>query len=375
MFSKLVAYLLPILASFVLALILTPLARAVASRYGILDFPGDRKIHIRPKPYLGGFAIYFAFLMTVFAGLGALYFFQYSSSLFSSFWILGLIPSIERALPQLFSILLGATISLSVGFWDDCAKSPRAAEVKLAVQLCAALLVVNSGVILDVFEISWLNYILTVLWIVGLINSFNMLDNMDGLSAGIAAIILAFLAIVAIALDQHLVAFISLSMVGALIGFLVYNFEPSSIFMGDAGSHFIGFMVGTLTVLESYVDGNNSPSLAICLPLLLLGVPLLDTFSVIWIRLKNNRPIYLGDKNHLSHRLVNMGLSQRQAVLLLYSVTFCTGLGAVLLPWLNTWQAFLMISQALAALAVFLAVLFFADRRRKEGNFTEFLSR
>jgi UDP-GlcNAc:undecaprenyl-phosphate GlcNAc-1-phosphate transferase len=174
----------------------------------------------------------------------------------------------------------------------------------------------------------------TLVWIVGVTNSFNLLDNMDGLSAGVGIICGVLLLIIAGSLGELYISLLLATLVGSLGGFLVHNFHPSKIFLGDTGSLLIGYLFGVTTVLASYVarEGSIQNTLfAPFMPVIVLGLPLYDTASVILIRLKERRPIHQGDKCHLSHRLVELGMTERQAVLLIYLLTFCLGASAVFL--------------------------------------------
>jgi UDP-GlcNAc:undecaprenyl-phosphate GlcNAc-1-phosphate transferase len=182
-------------------------------------------------------------------------------------------------------------------------------------------------------------------WIVGITNSFNLLDNMDGLSSGIAVIISLILGVLTIQQGQYFSALLLLTLAGSILGFLRYNFNPSSIFMGDAGSLFIGYMLAALTVSTSYVTTRSMSQLPVLIPVLVLGVPLFDTFSVMIIRWKEKRPLFVGDKCHFSHRLVELGMSVRQAVVFIYLVTLCVGVSAILIPELPLFGSIIVLVQ------------------------------
>lgn len=354
-----------LLAALALSLLLTPVARAVALRLKIVDHPGHRKIHHQPKPYLGGVAIYLSFFTVVFGGIAAAHLTNLQGGVFDSFaWLSDLAQRMDRVMPKLIAIFIGGTAAFLVGLWDDVTNAGERLSLKLGVQVLAAALAVMAGVSVDFFGTPWLNVPLSMVWIVGIMNAFNLLDNMDGLSGGIACIAIAVFAALAALLEQHFVALILFALFGSILGFLRYNLHPSSIFMGDAGSLFIGYLLGALTILESYVDGDGITVFSLFMPPLILGVPLADTISVIIIRMKNRKPIYVGDRNHLSHRLVALGLSQRWAVRLLYCIGIVLGINALLLPWLSLWQGAVVLGQSMLLTIIFSVLLYYGNRAR-----------
>jgi UDP-GlcNAc:undecaprenyl-phosphate GlcNAc-1-phosphate transferase len=219
-------------------------------------------------------------------------------------------------------------------------------KIKFVIQIVAAIILILSGVRLEFLPFKALNILVTILWIVGITNSFNLLDNMDGLSGGVALIISIILGIMTIQQGQYFSALILLTLAGSLIGFLRYNFHPSSIFMGDAGALFIGYTLAALTVSNSYVTTQSVSQLPIVVPVLVLGVPLFDVFSVIVIRWRAGRSLFVGDTNHFSHRLVELGMSIRQAVGFIYLVAICVGVSAILIPELNVFESLLVLGQA-----------------------------
>jgi UDP-GlcNAc:undecaprenyl-phosphate GlcNAc-1-phosphate transferase len=274
-----------------LALVLTPLARFFAIQIDFVDCPGERKVHRSSTPYLGGAAIWVACM----AGMLLRY----------------------QFLEHITAWAIGGTLLLLVGLWDD--RNGLDPKFKLIAQSCAALVTVVWGDSFHVFGIEALDWSLTIFWIVGLSNAVNLLDNMDGLSAGTTGISCLFLFAIAALNGQYLVAGLALSIVGATLGFLRYNFaKPSAtIFMGDAGSLFLGFTLAFAGVrLRLPV-----PALwDLLIPVLVLGLPILDTTLVTIMRIRAGRPVSLGGKDHCSHRLVALGYSQRQAVLALYAL-------------------------------------------------------
>jgi len=218
-------------------------------------------------------------------------------------------------------------------------------------------------------DLPWLTGAISVLWIVGLVNSFNMLDNMDGLSAGVAAIASAMLAVVMLSTPrpdnnqpQLFIAGLLLVVFGALVGFLWHNRPPARLFMGDAGSYLVGYLLA-MTTLTATFAGGNQPRYAILAPLCVLAVPLYDTASVVWIRLRSGRSPFEGDKSHFSHRLVELGMSKPQAVATIYLATATCGLGALLLHQVNLVGAAVVLLMVFCTLAL-VAVLETAGRRR-----------
>ena len=208
-----------------------------------------------------------------------------------------------------------------------------------------------------------MNQILTLVWLVGITNAFNLLDNMDGLATGVALVASTVLLINAWTLGEFFISLILLAFMGALLGFLFFNFQPASVFLGDCGSLFIGYVVASLTLLERYVSHASSTLFPVLMPVVVLAVPLTDTATVMWIRFREKRPLYVGDSRHLSHRLVSLGYSPRSAVLFLYLATFCLGLGAASLVHASLWQSLMILVQTLGFVALIL-LLMFRERRK-----------
>ena len=340
-------YLYIFLASLSLSYLLVPIIRKLALRFDIIDHPGERKVHQKVKPLLGGLAIYLAFTVVVLgsiAGLLLLGKHPLGGHLLSE--MISQIPRLLLVLPKLLALLLGGTIMAFIGILDDVKGVNFSPKLKFAGQIICALVLVGFGVHTTFMPSYLLNALITVLWIVGISNSFNLLDNMDGLSGGTCLISSLLFFLVAHIQGQFFTALILLALSGAVLGFLRYNFFPSRIFMGDTGSLFIGFILGSLTIITSYVTKESTSLLPVVMPILILGVPLFDTFSVIYIRLASGRPIFKGDKCHFSHRLCDLGMSQVQAVLFIYAVAICVGLSALLLPTLNGWESILVLIQA-----------------------------
>ena len=237
-------------------------------------------------------------------------------------------------------------------------------STKLAGQVLLAGLVVAGGVrITALVGDGLLMQAVTVLWIVLITNSFNLLDNMDGLCSGTAAIAAAVLALVAVSAGQPAVALSLSALAGASAGFLRWNLAPASIFLGDAGSMFIGFLMASLSVVATYYHYHES-LLGIGVPLLVLAIPLYDTASVLLIRLREGRPMLRGDNSHFSHRLVDLGMSQRQAVATIHLAALAIALPAAFITRLSTAEGFLIVGQAVLILTV-IALLEHAGHQRR----------
>jgi UDP-GlcNAc:undecaprenyl-phosphate GlcNAc-1-phosphate transferase len=300
-------FLLVLVGALVLSTVLTPLVRAFAVRWGVIDEPGERKIHSSPIPRLGGLAIWLG-LWT--AALLAVRYVSFGTSL-----------NPPTTLPELGGIFAGATFILAVGMTDD-RRSGMTPLAKLLGEFAACSILIAFGIRLTVFHLGWIDIPVTYLWVLGLTNALNLLDNMDGLSAGASLIAAAFFFLLAMLNGQVLVALLAAAVAGSCLGFLVYNYNPASIFMGDSGSLSLGFM---LAVLGMKLQIHHTPELSFLIAALVLSVPIFDTAFVVWRRLRDGRRITQGGKDHTSHRLVNLGLNQKQAVWALYGASFLAG--------------------------------------------------
>lgn len=357
------------ITSFLLSFLLVPLFKRIAVKRGILDYPNERKIHQGFKPLLGGLAIYTSFMIVILANVFGLLLLR-SNPLFA-----GLLPEMVRqvprlmmVLPGLMAILAGGSLVVLIGLIDDIRGPDFSYKIKFCGQVAAALILALGGVRTSFMPTPLLNYLITVLWVVGITNAFNFLDNMDGLSAGVATISSLIFFTVTARQGQFFSALILLVYAGSALGFLPYNFYPSKIFMGDAGSMFLGYVLGALTVISSYVTPKSASLLPVIMPLIILGVPLFDTLSVIYIRLRERRPIYIGDRRHFSHRLVDLGMSQREAVIFIYLVTFCVGITATLLPEVGSWESILILVQAGVILGIITFLMIVGDRERRKDR-------
>ena len=237
-------------------------------------------------------------------------------------------------------------------------------SIKLLCQIVATVPLIFAEVhIVSFIPWAWVGSLATVVWIVLLINSFNFLDNMDGLSAGIGAIDAAVLAWISFRSGEWLMTGLFVVLCGTLLGFLRHNVSPASIFMGDSGSMFLGYMIGVLTVLATYYKQGVPTRLPVLTPLIVLGVPLFDTCSVLWIRRREGHPLTQGDRNHFSHRLVNLGMTERGAVSFIYLVTLCVALGALPLRDLDLAGALLVTLQTV----LWFVIIYWIERLGKRA--------
>lgn len=337
-------------------MLLTPLARRIALKYGFVDKPDRRKRHLMTTPLLGGIAIYLAFGATVFAGMLLL---NGEGSMIPIGW---------KTLCVM--VISGAGLMSLMGFVDDVLGLSPA--VKLILHTVAAVLVgfvfITKGALLSVFltgsSVAWLTVPLTVVWIVGITNSVNLLDHADGLSAGTCAIAAMFFSILNIISGNFSIAFISAALAGATIGFFFYNYNPATIFMGDCGSNMLGFMLGIIAVLGVYTSEGSIREIAIFTPIFILALPLIDTAFVLRYRWKIREPLFNADRNHLAHRLMRLGLTHNQSVRVLLVVAALMGTLALLLPTLEPYQAVLLFIHALGLVALF---SFFINRAETRG--------
>jgi UDP-GlcNAc:undecaprenyl-phosphate GlcNAc-1-phosphate transferase len=349
----LLAYVYFVLLSWFIGFLLVPVFKSVAYRFDILDQPGTRKVHAIPKPLLGGCAVYFTFIFVVVVHTFFIQFLEYHTDFEHAFPnLVALSHGVRFVTDEMTLLLSGATLVFLVGLLDDIYGVKFPPLLKFLAQFLAASFLVMKGIHITFLPYGWMDRVVTIIWIVGITNSFNLLDNMDGLASGVALISSGIFIFIAISQDQYFIAFLLLVLAGSILGFFRYNFYPSRIFLGDSGSLFIGYMLGSLTVMESFATRESPTLFPVLIPVLILVLPLFDTFSVIYIRLREKRPIYLGDKSHLSHRLVALGLSVKEAVQFLYLITFCLGLSAILLLEVSAFGSIVIIIHTLAIVSM-----------------------
>ncbi|MGQ9680924.1 MAG: MraY family glycosyltransferase [Anaerolineae bacterium] len=315
-------YLLIVACALTLAAIATPIARRAGGSLGVMDQPSARKLHRVAMPRLGGVAMYVAFIAALLL-LGQLFYVR-----------------------QVIGILLGATLVSSLGLWDD--RRNLSALTKLAGQVVGAGVLVISGVQVQAMRTPWLNVAVTVLWVVGITNAMNLLDNMDGLSAGTAAVAAAFFLLLAAMSRQYLVGILAAGLLGACLGFLIYNVNPASIFMGDSGSLFLGFVLAAVGIKLRFPS--NVDFVTWMVPVLVLALPIFDTSLVTISRLRRRlNPLTTPGKDHTSHRLVALGLTQREAVLVLHLVGGACGMLATFVTQADVTAAYIVAGLVVAA--------------------------
>lgn len=319
----------PFLLAMFVSYVLTPYIKKLAFKIGAVDKPDMRKVHKRIMPRLGGLAIYIAFVIACLA-------------------------SMELTM-DLIGILIGGTMITVLGVLDDVYQLP--AKVKLLGQIAAACVLVLFDIriewvnnpfggffYLDMFSIPF-----TILWVISFTNVVNLIDGLDGLAAGVSAIASLTVILVAIQMGYFHVALLTAALAGAIIGFIRYNFNPATIFMGDTGSMFLGYMLAAISI---YGAVKTATTIALIVPAIALGLPILDTAFAIMRRYVNGKPIFQPDKGHLHHRLLDTGMSHKEVVLFMYGITAILCIGAVLWAEMNGFYAALIIAVIITAVAV-----------------------
>ena len=327
-----------LLCAMVMSFVLSPMVKSFAYKIGAIDVPKDsRRMHKKPIPRLGGLAIFLSFI----------------------FSILLFVRPIDM---QLRGILLGSVMIVVLGVVDDSA--PLRAGFKFLVQIAAALVAVYHGVVVQILSnpnvfsdepywfLGWASVPITVLWIVGITNSVNLIDGLDGLANGVSTISALTMLVIALLVSEGETAIIMAALVGACVGFMPYNKNPAQMFMGDTGSTFLGFILATISIQGLF---KYYAIISFAVPFLILGLPMFDTGFAIVRRLAHGQSPMAPDRGHIHHRLIDMGLSQKQAVAALYVVSSILGLSAVVLTTGGAMRAMTF----LFAVAV---VAFFASR-------------
>jgi UDP-GlcNAc:undecaprenyl-phosphate GlcNAc-1-phosphate transferase len=311
-------------SALMLAIGSTPVMRLVALRFGVIDQPAARKIHANPVPLLGGAAIYVAFILVL------------------------LLFGDRRYIHEVVGIFIGATLVSLMGVVDD--RWGLGSYVKLLGQLLAACILIYSGVQVSIWG-NWLDLVITIGWVVGITNAMNLLDNMDGLSGGIAMIAAVFFTLLAALSDQYLVGALAAALAGACAGFLVYNWNPAHIFMGDTGSLFLGFLLAAVGIKLRFPS--NSDTITWMIPVMVLAVPVFDTTLVFISRLRRGKnPLTTPGKDHISHRLAFLTGSRREAVLLCYLIAGAVGLASIFITQANLTEA-MTVGVALLLIALY----------------------
>lgn len=326
----------------VFGLIVTPFIIKISFKLNVVDMPGHRKVHKVPIPTLGGLAIFFSFL----AGL----------------------LIIQPQSSYHLAIVIGALLMIILGFMDDLYH--LTAKAKFLFQVTIACLVVFWGDLQVSFinlpfggqlEFGWLSIIVTIFWIVGITNAINLIDGLDGLSAGISAIVLLTIGSMAIIMDNVYVLSMSIILFWSILGFLPYNFHPAKTFMGDTGSLFLGYMIAVLSLLGF----KNVTFISFVIPILILAVPIFDTVVAIIRRLVQKRPIASPDSSHVHHKLLQLGMTHRQAVLFMYLLSSLFSFAAILFSMSTVWGAILIVTISLLLIQLLIETLELIDSKFK----------
>ena len=317
-------FLIAFAGAFLTTLLALPLWRKWCRRVNLVDDPGRRKIHDAPVPLAGGFAVLSGILLPLMAGA----IFLKLEMVKISFAPL-IVHGINRRALELAVIAFGAIAITVLGWLDD--RHELKPLPKFAGQFLVALLVATACNRITLFVPSLaFSYVITILWVLTIINAFNFMDNMNGLCAGLGAIGALLFAIIAAANDEYLVALTGFLMCGALLGFLPWNFPNARAFLGDAGSHLVGYLLAVMAILPHFYTRQHPRPLAVLSPLLVLALPLADLAWVVVLRTLNRKPFWIGDTNHLSHQLVRAGFSQTRAVLVIWLMAVMIGVLAAL---------------------------------------------
>ncbi|MEH7374533.1 glycosyltransferase family 4 protein [Neobacillus drentensis] len=320
---------LTLVICFFSAIILTPIVKKLAFKIGATDKPNHRKVHVRIMPRLGGLAIFFSFIIGM----------------------LIINPVGEYHLP----IVIGSIIIIITGMMDDVKEiSPK---VKLAGQIAAAAIIVIYGGLKVEFinlpfggqiDFGYFSIPLTMIWIIGITNAINLIDGLDGLAGGVSSIALFSIAGMSMMMGNVYVTVMALIVAASTVGFLFYNFHPAKIFMGDTGALFLGYIIGVLSLLGY----KNVTFISLIIPIIILGVPISDTFFAIIRRLVNKQPLSAPDKSHLHHCLLKIGFSHRQTVLLIYAMASVFGLTAFIFSQSTVWGSMIVILALLITIEI-----------------------
>ena len=330
-----IEYLISFSLAFIITFSATPIAKKISIDIGAVDFPdGERRLHKKPIARLGGIAIISGFVITLLlnviwgiSGMNGMFFPNYG----------------------FIGFMVGILIIIAVGIFDDIKQ--LSAKYKLLFQVIAAIIVVASGIRVEVltnpFSVEgytvlnvYMSYIISVLWIVGITNAINLIDGLDGLAVGVSSIASLSLFFIALLNGDVASSFLTLILAGSALGFLPYNFNPAKIFMGDTGATFLGF---TLSVISIFGTLKSYAAIAIAIPILVFGLPIFDVFMTVIRRSFKGKSIMQADREHLHHRLIDMGLSHRQSVVVMYIASAALGLCAIVLVDKGALSALLLV--------------------------------
>ena len=339
-FNMIAVILLPLVVALVISFLSTPIVKSFAYNLGAIDVPKDeRRMHKVPIPRMGGLAIFLGFIISVL-----------------------LFVEVDD---QMKGILLGSVIIVVMGIIDDI--TPLRASLKFVIQILAALIPVYYGVQITCisnpnlfsdnpyWNFGWLSIPITVIWIVGLTNAVNLIDGLDGLAIGVSSISALTMLAIAILVAEPQVAVIMAALVGACIGFMPYNMNPAKIFMGDTGSTFLGYILACITIQGLF---KFYAVISFVVPFLILGLPIFDTMFAIIRRISHGQNPMAPDRSHVHHRLIDMGLNQKQAVAVLYVISAILGLSAVVLATSGEIKAILCLMALIIVCLIAVRVIF-----------------
>lgn len=321
--------LLLVLVSALISFIVTPGVKKFAHYIGAIDVPKDkRKIHTKPTPLIGGLAIYIAFISVLIIKAG-------------------------RLTNTEIGIILGATIIVLGGVLDD--KMDLKPWQKLAFQTVASICLIIFGVKIEYLtnpvtsmggyiDLHWLSIPFTMIWVIGVTNALNLIDGLDGLASGIALISTISIFVISIINYRYEAALLTIILGGSILGFLPYNFNPASIFLGDAGSQLLGFLLAAISMTGAV---KSVAAFSIAVPILALGLPIYDTLFAMIRRKVNGKPIMQADRGHLHHRLLDMGLTQRQVVVIMYFISAILGGIAIIAMQISTTKSYFLLTVVL----------------------------
>jgi UDP-GlcNAc:undecaprenyl-phosphate/decaprenyl-phosphate GlcNAc-1-phosphate transferase len=328
-------HVLGLLAALLLSVLFTPIIKRVAPLVGAVDRPNQRKVHKRAMPRLGGVAIYLSFAISYIG------FVQFTDIVATNIG---------------YALLLGGGIIVLTGIIDDIVD--LGAKVKVAGQIAAALVTVYFGLRIEDIAVPFTEYTIhfhylaipiTIFWILAITNAVNLIDGLDGLAAGVSAIAATALLIVSISMGHWMTAFMLVLFIGAVLGFLLFNFYPASIFMGDSGSLFLGYVLASVSLLEL----KSATMVAFVIPILILAVPISDTVYAMVRRRMNKQSIAEADKNHVHHCLIKFGMTHRNAVLLIYGISAAFALLGILATQVTLWMSILFFIIYLISFGIF----------------------
>ena len=326
-------YIIVFAAAFGFSRLIAPFFIRLAFTTNLLDHPVGRKQHKKPTPFFGGVIIFISFWLVIFLGsLGAS---LLGARLDSVEKMPSMLTDILPWIPKITGVFFGSFLVLILGIWDD--RFNLSPAVKFAGQALVALILLMVGLHVNLVQsLGWFGYLITFGWIILVMNAFNFIDSIDGHCTGIALISTVIFFFLTQIVGQSAVSFLIITFCGALFGFFRFNVKPARCFLGDNGSLFIGYMLSVITLLCRY---NARPNLLLSplIPILMFGVPIYDTLSVIAVRLFRGIPPWKGDRNHFAHRLVRLGMGERNAALFSYFIALTLGLVALLTTQMTTF--------------------------------------